>query len=48
MDYTARPPIIVDENIRIVLESLSGTEFREVSAQLVDFKSCGDSQAFSI
>ena len=39
MDYTTRPPFVVDENIRIVLESLSGTELGKVSAQLVDFKS---------
>jgi hypothetical protein len=39
MDYTTRAPFVVDEEIGVVFESLSGTEFREVSAQLVDFKS---------
>jgi hypothetical protein len=39
MDYATRAPFVVDEEIGVVFESLSGTEFREVSAQLVDFKS---------
>jgi hypothetical protein len=39
MDYATRAPFVVDKEIGVVFESLSGTEFREVSAQLVDFKS---------
>src|SRR4029077_2438273 len=38
MHYAPRVPFVMDEKIGVVFESLSSTEFCEVSAQLVDFQ----------
>src|SRR6516165_5281787 len=39
MHYASRTPFVMDEKIGVIFELLSGTEYREVSAQLIDFQS---------
>jgi len=39
MHYASRTPFVMDEKIGVIFELLSGTESREVSAQLIDFQS---------
>jgi hypothetical protein len=36
MHYTSRASFVMDEKIGVIFELLSGTESREVSAQLID------------